>query len=65
MKHCECTQYTDDTQIYLHAYPNDVDEDITLIEKDAQAVASTEGPGTKCEKDESNDFRPHAIHCLH
>ena len=40
LKHCECTQYADDTQIYLHAYSSDLDKAITLIKQDAQAVAA-------------------------
>ena len=40
LKHCECTQYADETQIYLQACPSDLDNVIKLIEEDAEAVAA-------------------------
>ena len=67
LKHCKCTQYADDTQIYLHAYPGELDDAITLIEEDAKEVAdwTTQWIGTKYKKDESNNCRQHAIYFLH
>ena len=39
LRHCKCTLYADDTQIYLHAFPSELDDAISLIESDAQSVA--------------------------
>ena len=38
LKYCEYTKYADDTEIYLHAFPDELDDAISLIEQDAQAV---------------------------
>ena len=40
LKRCKFTQCADETRIYLHAYPSDLEKTITLIDEDAQAVAA-------------------------
>ena len=46
LNHCECTQYADAKQIYLHAHPSDLDNVIKLIEEDAEAVVAWAQPNS-------------------
>ena len=36
--HCKCRRYADDTQVYLHTIPAEVDNTLELVEPDAQTV---------------------------
>ena len=68
LKHCECTQYADNTHIYLHSCPSDLNKAITLIEEDAQAAAVWVLRNIlelNARKTKAMIVGIHAIHCLH
>ena len=39
LKQCDRTLHANDTLIYLHAFPSELDDAISLIERDAQSAA--------------------------
>ena len=39
LAHCKCRRYANDTQMYLHTVPTKLDNALTLVERDAQAVS--------------------------